>query len=504
MRCACGYENEGGNKFCNMCGMALAADGNAGDEPMERAPLDLDLSLEMPELNQGDTLVGVPSAIPLDLSLDGNSDNPLQGLSLDPSAQLGALDLDLGSSEAGLSAAGGMSFESQPIAQGDVSFDLNAAPAGLELGDTPPADVGSEMSFDLSGPDGAGELGLNLRSPNDSGTLSMDTDLGASPAETVVLTPDSPAEEFVLDLGDSSTATSNTTSFDLEMPTNDAPVKGEELLDLGTGTSTSDSTFDFGNLDSAASPVDEPPPPPASITKPVKPPVKPAPAKEPPPADDGAFLDRFLIQPAAPAPVQQGRVKGRVSAPVAEPVPEAESFSFDALDSHEISIEEPAAVEPAAVEPAADEPFAEEPASAEASFPLDVDDDLAGLIMGLEGKTPPKPAPIPKAPAVSRSNKAIIIEESQVTESAMSFDNSSGGTQTLASSLEGLDIPEVQLSGEAFAEEESPETPELSESASDEPALLKPLKLSPEENVEECLKKVSASSDPDERYSLIL
>ncbi|MBI3039297.1 hypothetical protein HYY75_09670, partial [bacterium] len=53
MRCpGCGFENETGNKFCNICGMALPSGESDSQTPLEREPLELDLSMDSLDLNE--------------------------------------------------------------------------------------------------------------------------------------------------------------------------------------------------------------------------------------------------------------------------------------------------------------------------------------------------------------------------------------------------------------------------------------------------------------------
>ena len=81
MQCpGCGFENEKGNKFCNMCGMGLPGTGETPDAPAEREPLDLDLSLDLDVGEAADAAgglsfdLGTPAGGSFDLSA-GSADD---------------------------------------------------------------------------------------------------------------------------------------------------------------------------------------------------------------------------------------------------------------------------------------------------------------------------------------------------------------------------------------------------------------------------------------------
>ncbi|HEY9069098.1 MAG TPA: zinc ribbon domain-containing protein, partial [Candidatus Ozemobacteraceae bacterium] len=253
MQCpGCGFENENDNKFCNMCGMALPASGGGAPTPLERAPLDLDLSLDLSDAGsaQAPASGGTPAG---SLELGGFDLTPpspgsVPDLSLDlgstPGGSAGAsLDLNL---DAGADAKTGF----------DLSFDSNATPSGLEL-DTPSPQM---PNLDLGTPIDAGGLKLDLgETPAEpSGNL----DLGAFDTPAPAAEPAAPDLNIDFNLG-SDTLSVDPASSPQAAPKPPAvepfapaaetpaepPAAVEEMTFEISGGSSETTSFDFGDLD---------------------------------------------------------------------------------------------------------------------------------------------------------------------------------------------------------------------------------------------------------------
>jgi hypothetical protein len=211
MQCpGCGFENEKDNKFCNMCGMSLPAEGESMDSPAEREPLDLDLSLEIDDTessdtsDQGDGLaldLGEPSAEDTNLDLASSPKDAAESsneLNLDlPESGKGdelSFDMDMDSSESEINLD--ESFDADKTQELDLSQQLseNEGALDLDLNQEPPVDVTeSEQNLDLSGEVEQADMGNEL----DLGAIPEDTEdpFAAPQNETENLPEDAIAPE---------------------------------------------------------------------------------------------------------------------------------------------------------------------------------------------------------------------------------------------------------------------------------------------------------------------
>ncbi|MBF0498490.1 MAG: HEAT repeat domain-containing protein [Candidatus Riflebacteria bacterium] len=502
MQCpGCGFENEGANKFCNMCGMALPSQGDTLHAPMDRAPLELDLSLDIPEL-PADT--GAPAGFdnasdisnqPVGLDLnDFNINTQSKGNAGDDFSGMENLSLDLGSSahkdtpdfSDNFSQAAPNGFEldlSTPTSgSSDLSFDLNTVPSGLDLNASPSPDV---SGFDIQAPATTStDFDLSL-SGESSGTPDFQIDIPSVPEPTPVplqktvskIIPGpvavavsrsaaqppkkAPKQEETFEITqdtafDMSSASANEFSIDMPGSTGQfepqAPtVSSEPVYEITPDVGTSDSmSFDFGDLDVNSA---------APLTK-------------------SASKDVFVQTQEEDDIVQQFTQKAVSSSPASEnkssrqsPEPEQVSDSFTSHSAYE-SYTEPVAKEPAA----------------------EVDEDLAGLIMGIEGKTQP-------AKQSHRAEAADIASQGDETQTSHHYGKGD---------LEGFEAPDGAPSPDTFGGFE-PGSEEISSdsgadiSASQEPAPAPESKpLTPEEQLQQIKSRLALSVDPDDRYSLVL
>ncbi|MFZ2958451.1 MAG: HEAT repeat domain-containing protein [Candidatus Ozemobacteraceae bacterium] len=525
MQCpGCGFENEGANKFCNMCGMALPSQGDSLQAPIERAPLDLDLSLDTPELPVDGGIADLSgTSIDLGPQPTGFDDNVFN-LEVTTSDNDGAsLSLDLGSPAS--SGGADMSFQPPPAvpdgfeldlgpsapADGGLSFDMNAVPSGLDLNSSD-----ASSSFDLPQllPIDSEPSGFNVQSPSDSNG-GMDFNLGGEtsndfnfnldatptptptpqpakvapkpvakplpvssgrpslpPAPKPVTTPKpEPMPENTFDIGqdfsfETSATQASTDSFSLESSSTDdsfmqpSPVastaSNEEPLDISSDSGTSNTaSFDFGDLDVT------PATPPAPAAKQMKP----APVAE----TEDDILNQFAIKaPAAKAPVPP--VKAPRKAPEPEPTPDY----FDASPADSSPLEQPLDEQPG-----------------------EVDEDLAGLIMGIEGKTPPpKPVSIPKPETVMAAARHVVAP--------LEGDAPAGELEGFEAP-EGAPQPEADLGAFDQIDSETASQEDEASTTSDEAIpTLERKPLTPEEQLRDIQARLGASTDPDERYSLVL
>lgn len=161
MQCpGCGFENESDNKFCNMCGMGLPAEGASFEEPVERDPLEIDLSMELDFGTQEDS-VGSGSTGDSSLLLDSNLEIDSLANDLDfADDSSGSLKVD----EAAMDFGADFNFEND-TSQGLTEINLNDADVGLEM----VADTLDSMDF------GSNETAIDLE---DSSNINTSIDLG--------------------------------------------------------------------------------------------------------------------------------------------------------------------------------------------------------------------------------------------------------------------------------------------------------------------------------------
>jgi len=395
MQCpGCGFENEKGNKFCNMCGMGLPGTGETQDSPAEREPLDLDLSLDLDVNGAADVAGGLSFDLstPADNSFDlsaGAADEPgeLQ-LDMPETSAKSELNLDLGSAD-------DFSFDANagsPDNSLDLDISMEQADSGLNFDMNLESGHGTALAADedpFAAPAGF-DISLDDSAAADDSLISAAFDEPAAPAPVsktpVNRTPVAPApvapepDEF---------------SFSVDNSTDSLDVSRE--LDA-EAVAVETESFDFGDLDSS----------PSVATTAGKPATKPATAaslttedddlsglivsnnedlgtttdfsvsiEDDADAEDDNFLDSLVVetvQPAskpAPTPAQAvpaapaGRAQTKAAAP-ATPL------------SHQAA--RPAPVVKAPATPAVGQPEADE------------DEELNGLILGIEGLAPAKPA----------------------------------------------------------------------------------------------------------------
>lgn len=492
MQCpGCGFENENDNKFCNMCGMSLPTSGGSAATPLERAPLDLDLSLDLSDTTGATAPAGDSKAPAGTLDLGGfDLTPPSAGASTDN------LSLDLGIPASGASeSALDLNLDTSADAKGgfDISFDSKATPAGLELDTPSPAipdlnlggapgglslDLGSgpeSLSLDLGAPPAGGtpELDLSefevkspaqppssadepIAAPSDVGmelnleTPSMPVDLMAS-ATTAAAGPARPEPMMAPPIDLAPSAEPHPASAAVE----------EFSLDMGSGASDT-ASFEFGDLDAAT----------AAPSAPEK-------ASEIPAADesDSAFLDQFILQtPAAPQPKPQ----------VATAKPQTRREPEPAMD---FSFTEEASAPAEEFGTASGVPEATAPAA-------DVDEDLASLFMGIEGKapTPPQPAPAaarrPAAPTPAPEPEELHVEFDTISIETDIEPKEQGAPPAVPVVMKEAPLPAPDF----LADEEQAPAPVLEE--------MPP--LTPKQELEECRRRLAETKDPDARYSLVL
>ncbi|HNW33900.1 MAG TPA: HEAT repeat domain-containing protein, partial [Candidatus Ozemobacteraceae bacterium] len=480
MQCpGCGFENENDNKFCNMCGMALPASGGSAATPLERAPLDLDLSLDLSDTSVPASAGGAAPAGSLDLGgfdlTPPASGGSADGLSLDLGASSGSMDggaLDL-SLDAGSNAKG----------EFDLSFDSNATPSGLQLDAPSPNVPGLDLGSSLD------SGGLNLDLSGDSGSSAGGLDLGAFDAPdapqqaSAFAAPEAGSLDMSLDLNlESGSLSADLATAPLAQetpvpsepkmeftPSQEQPAATLEEVSFDMGTVTTETaSFDFGDLDSSA-PSAAAPQNPVSVSAPT-----------PAASDDSesAFLDQFILQtPGTPA--QPPAPAQRVTRP--EPAP--------AMDFGGTEVQAPAQE--------ADFGITIEESPDAAPHAAEVDEDLASLFMGIEGKAPPKPAPVP----VRQPVRPAAPQNVEAAVSEIDFD-----TATRESTLEiAVSEDETALQpGVAGHEEPIIDTDFSAEVPSASPVLEEMPPLTPQQQLEECRRKLSETRDPDARYSTVL
>lgn len=483
MQCpGCGFENENDNKFCNMCGMSLPTSGGGAATPLERAPLDLDLSLDLSD-TPGTTAPAHGSSNPAGtLDLGGFDLTPptagasTENLSLDfgiPSggASDSALDLNL---DTGSDLNSGF----------DISFDSKATPTGLEL--NPPSPDIPDLDLGASG--GSGDLGFDLGATPETGAPELDlSEFGISnqaSSAAPIEPPAAPPSDIGIDLNletqsmsvDFTAAATPAgsapeTHFSQAEPAVDLtsqllssqPGESVEEFSLDMGTDSAETTsFEFGDLDSsAASTANSAPPIPAIDDS--------APAGG---ETDSSFLDQFILQtPGASQAKPQ-------AAP--EPVTDVD-FNFTEESSTQIEDFGAPAIETPAAKASTEE----------------VDEDLAGLFMGIEGKAPPPPAPIP----VRRTTEPSPAQAPEPDEIKVEFDNFSIDTDI--DSQARVEEPAVQKSAARVDLVPEPDFT-LDEGRSTAPVLEEMPPLTPKQELEECRRRLNETKDPDARYSTVL
>ena len=384
MQCpGCGFENEKGNKFCNMCGMGLPGTGETPDAPAEREPLDLDLSLDLDVGEAADAAgglsfdLGTPAGGSFDLSAGSADDagdlqldmpetpekseisldlnaggDDVSFDSIDNSAASPAVDLDI-SMDQGDSGLNFDLLDNSPTEQAGVDDDPFAAPAGFDisLDDAAAEEPADAVSFDapavaVSEPAAADEFSFDVAGaasePSarevDAETLAVETesfdfgDLDATPAAAA----STPEPVAAVDAGDDD-------------------LSGLIVSSTDDFSTTTEVSVDFDDDDTAV-----------SVTTDND--------------DDDSFLDSLVVEtvqpakPAAAARPAQAPVQAQAVKTAAQPAKAAAAAAKPVVQ---------------AVEPE-----------------VEADDELNGLILGIEGKAPAKPAVAP-APV----NTEVAYEE---------------------------------------------------------------------------------------------
>ncbi|MBF0545265.1 MAG: HEAT repeat domain-containing protein [Candidatus Riflebacteria bacterium] len=508
MQCpGCGFENEIGNKFCNMCGMALPVQGDASQTPLERAPLDLDLSLETPDLGG----IQNPQLSGGEPSLELNAD---QGLNLDDmkldTSGLSELSLDLSTTDAPDFGAD-LKIDSTPdmAKHDDVKFDLDNSPTGLELNFEEPA---KEPGLDFSSPP------MNAPEPQNQ-FENFDVPVNEKTLhnqESIQTFEMDISQEFDKELGQTSNTNLNQEAdlFSIE-----APLSSENKnVDFSTGSADSstpfgndfeqqfasevvemekpgqtiEANFNFGDLDvnaTSSEPLVETP----SFIEPPK------------------TTNKIPSKPSTNAPAQPIPTTAKTQPSLKTPSPKP-VFAEPQFDPEISFVEEENILPPSEVvkpieksktaakaKPSLPQPKIPEPPQIDVEEnipelqPEAMDEDLADLYYGIEGKAPPKHVPI--APAKGETFESLMkssqdeiggfSEEQKTEEDSSSVQHESG--------LSG--IPEIATMEEASVESAQPESPSI---------MAEMVNLTPEERLSEIALRLESATDPDERYSLVL
>jgi len=468
MRCPeCGYENENDNNFCNMCRAVLSPQGASMQAPIERTPINLDLLLDVeeppaPATNSSSKAKAGPQKAPGSKPApkpDASSELNLSGFDLNPSDN-GSLLLDLGSSNDAEKAGEfdlNLDLDTNPPKEGfDLAFDINASPDGLQL--------------DAAEPNPPFDLGIDLdKSPSDdsrqetSGIQAQNQPEAANPEELII------------------------------NPSVDIPEKAHKpSASRISMPSMDDITMDF-----------------------TQPPSK----KEPGSAKSAAAASQ--MQKPAPEPPQENQEFGIESGTTEEIVFDSDSikvesstFEFGDLDAsfsetlidggggEKTSPNTDAPLEPAALEISEDgtqdesilnQFILEKPASPQTPSPTEdatqseVDEDLAGLLMGIEGKTPIVKAPPAPKPRIAE------IEEAEPEIQLEGFE-----PQALEPSAPEVAVAEL-LKEESGLSNETMLSSEEADTVDETKRILTPM-----EKLQELKKSLNESKDPDQRYSLVL
>ncbi|MBF0406076.1 MAG: HEAT repeat domain-containing protein [Candidatus Riflebacteria bacterium] len=510
MQCpGCGFENEIGNKFCNMCGMALPLQGDSSQAPMERAPLDFDLTLEGTgnqelDIQSSDTAQPLPAepdglALQLDINDTGISDGDFK-LDTDISiSEPGSLNIDLNSTP-------GFDLSEQPAMpeanenplgdfkiSGDdpfaLSLDSESSP-DLSINSNEPAD--SFASFDSAVPseptkaadsftfDNSFDSLNSSMSEKTSDDISSEMSLNTSndisfdaPGDINIAAPESPTGSDDMFSTDNLTDNSADQSFSLDLSLESDSGNTQEVTQT-FDMSNSEPDFNFGDLDTASAPAFP------QAAKPTLAPIRAQPVVQ---KQAPAVVVPAAKAEVAPEPRQKQAVAAKPAAQKTAPVAPAPKPQPQPLPQKQFVPEQNIEI----VEESLPE-----------SQPEEMDEDLAGLFLGIEGKAPVKIIPSQKAPQkpVAQQIETVDFAEPEADDQY---------AHGLPSEQEDKDHGTEEYSTGFSNLKEEDDTPQMNDLVEDNlENVQEQAPMTPQERLKEIAAKLKSAEDADEKYSLVL